>query len=186
MYKSKVLTDQYGAKYSEDGKTLISLPGEIITYHVKEGTEKIGEGACRFCNLMFYIHLPSSIQSIGRGAFRGCSTLATISIPDGVKELAADTFCDCTSLLSVHLPESISHIAHNAFSNTPALIAIRAQSEHIGQLREIVPDDLHFALKESSPDIVVPNYLKEMNIRIETEKQVEEKDAKMDEFGNCY
>ena len=98
--------DEYGAKYSSDKKRLISIPKELKTYVVKQGTEVI-------CNYVFYngsrnnyqiasiienlnnsynlklesIYLPYSIKAIGEHIFSGCHNLLTICIPKGTKRI---------------------------------------------------------------------------------------------------
>ena len=61
--QKQAVGDDYSVYYSKDGKILISQDGfDIPSYHVKEGTEIICEGAALSATT---IHLPSSVKYVG-------------------------------------------------------------------------------------------------------------------------
>lgn len=79
--------DEYGVKYSRDGKKLLRAKKLGCTkYYVREGTIVI-------CNEAFWdsrvqsIILPDSVTKIGDGAFDWCQSLKSISIPNSVTEI---------------------------------------------------------------------------------------------------
>ncbi|MQN81761.1 leucine-rich repeat protein [Prevotella copri] len=84
------IEDEYGVKYSRDGKKLLKAPflfgGE--EYVVREGTEVICDGALQSTGIRS-VKLPSTIISIGSVAF-------------------ADNY-----LVSCNIPASVKYIAHN-------------------------------------------------------------------------
>ncbi|MCF0114233.1 MAG: leucine-rich repeat domain-containing protein, partial [Erysipelotrichaceae bacterium] len=79
-------TDNYGCRYSLDGKKLIKGVN-IQSYTVLEGTKVICDEAFRDCKSLQEIHLPSSLLSIGDSAFEGCSSLNQVVIPDSVTHI---------------------------------------------------------------------------------------------------
>ena len=61
--QKQAAADEYSVYYSKDGQLLISQDGfDIPSYHVKEGTEIICEGAALSATT---IHLPSSVKYVG-------------------------------------------------------------------------------------------------------------------------
>ena len=66
-------TDEFGVKYSKDGRKLLEAPKELRGgYFVKEGTRIICNNAFAGCSLS-NIAIPDSVIAIGYGAFSGCS-----------------------------------------------------------------------------------------------------------------
>ena len=85
--------DEWGVKYSKDGRKLLEAPGELSgAYSVKEGTRIICDSAFSFCSSLSEIVIPSSVTSIGDGAFSRCSSLKYISIPKSVISLNGNPF----------------------------------------------------------------------------------------------
>ena len=84
------IIDEYGVKYSRDGKKLLqaSFLGEK-EYVVREGTEVICDGALRSTHIRS-VKLPSTIISIGSEAFADNYNLVSCNIPASVKYIAHD------------------------------------------------------------------------------------------------
>mgnify|MGYP000502173920 CR=1 FL=1 len=89
----EAFVDEWGVKYSKDGRKLLEAPGELSgAYSVKEGTRIICNSAFSFCSSLSEIVIPSSVTSIGDGAFSRCSSLKYISIPKSVISLNGNPF----------------------------------------------------------------------------------------------
>lgn len=81
------IEDEYGAKYSMDGKRLLTFPKDFLCdnfalcsgYVIREGTKVICDKAFEDSNLAS-INIPESVTRIGIEAFNGCN-----SIPSCIK-----------------------------------------------------------------------------------------------------
>ena len=91
---NSAIEDEYGVKYSRDGKKLLKASSSFREkeYVVREGTEVICDGA-----------------------FRGCDSLQSVTIPNSVTSIGDEAFSDCTSLQSVTIPNSVTSIGNHAF-----------------------------------------------------------------------
>ena len=113
----EALIDEWGAKYSKDGRKLLKVPRELSgAYSVKEGTRII-------CKLAFWgrsslseIVIPSSVTSIGNSAFSYCSSLSEVVIPSSVTSIGDSVFWYCRSLSDIVIPSSVTSIGDSAFS----------------------------------------------------------------------
>ena len=113
-------TDEFGVKYSKDGKKLIDCTDDNLTnYTIRQGTRCI-------CNKAFAgdyesspslqsIIIPDSVTSIGDSAFEYCRSLHSVTIPDSVTNIGDSVFEDCSSLQSVNIPDSVTSIGDHAF-----------------------------------------------------------------------
>lgn len=67
---AEAIEDEYGAKYSKEGKRLLKAPKDFSHYNIKEGTEIICKNAFFWvCNNLTTITIPPSVTAIGFGAF---------------------------------------------------------------------------------------------------------------------
>ena len=90
---NEAFVDEWGVKYSKDGRKLLEAPGELSgAYSVKEGTRIICDWAFLGCDSLSEIVIPSSVTSIGYSAFYVCSSLKYISIPKSVICLNGNPF----------------------------------------------------------------------------------------------
>ena len=93
------ITDEFGVKYSKDGRKLLKVPQKLKgTYAIKEGTKII-------CNMVFC----------------ECDSLNSVVIPDGVAVIGNDAFSYCESLTSLIIPNSVTSIGDYAFSGCRSL-----------------------------------------------------------------
>ena len=87
---NEAIIDEYGVKYSKDGRKLLKSPRELDgTYSIKRGTKIICDEAFRWrkitgCRFLTDIVIPDSVTSIGYKAFSVCTSLSSVVIPDSV------------------------------------------------------------------------------------------------------
>ena len=104
----EALVDEWGVKYSKDGRKLLKAPGELSgAYSVKEGTRIICDLAFSFCRSLLEIVISSSVTSIGDRAFYGCFSLKYISIPKSVICLNSNPFAGWTGKLECLSPNFV-------------------------------------------------------------------------------
>ena len=113
----EALVDEWGVKYSKDGRKLLKAPGELSgAYSVKEGTRIICDRAFWYCDSLSEIVIPSSVASIGDSAFLGCRSLSEIVIPSSVTSIGDRAFNGCFSLKYISIPKSIICLNGNPFA----------------------------------------------------------------------
>ena len=113
----EALIDEWGAKYSKDGRKLLKVPRELSgAYSVKEGTRIICDEAFWWCRSLSKIVIPSSVTSIGDRAFDTCSSLSEIVIPSSVTSIGDRAFADCFSLKYISIPKSVIGLNGNPFA----------------------------------------------------------------------
>ena len=158
-------SDNFGAKYSDDGKTLISIPNDLVFYKIKEGTECIADSACIYCSLLFAIYIPHTVKEIGEGAFKGCTTLRSVCLPDGITEIPKNAFCDCQSLSYIRIPKSVTDVGIYAFSGCISLMHISTNPSNGWVLERQLPSELHFALCEEERNDFIQQAHNGINVR---------------------
>ena len=112
------IEDEYGVKYSRDGKKLLKASFSFCEkeYVVREETEVICDGAFSGCGFLQSITIPNSVTKIGDGAFIRCYSLQSITIPNSVTSIGDEAFSGCGSLQSITIPNSVTKIGDGAFS----------------------------------------------------------------------
>ena len=171
----EAFVDEWGVKYSKDGRKLLEAPGELSgAYSVKEGTRIICDRAFLWCGSLSEIVIPSSVTSIGYSAFSDCRSLSEIVIPSSVTSIGEGAFSRCSSLSEIVIPSSVTSIGDSAFSGCLSLseIVIPSSVTSIGDsafsgclsLSEIViPSsvtsigDSAFSYCDSLSEIVIPS-----------------------------
>ena len=104
----EAFVDEWGVKYSKDGRKLLETPGELSgAYSVKEGTRIICDSAFWYCLSLSEIVIPSSVTSIGDRAFEDCSSLKYISIPKSVVGLNGNPFAEWKGKLECLSPNFV-------------------------------------------------------------------------------
>ena len=113
---NEAITDEFGVKYSKDGRKLLKAPYELDnTYSIKEGVKIICERAFFCCGSLSSLVIPDSVSRIGNGAFNGCYYLQKLEIPDGVTRIGEGAFAGCDSLKSLVIPASVVNIKGDPF-----------------------------------------------------------------------
>ena len=121
----EAFVDEWGVKYSKDGRKLLKAPQELDgTYSIRKGTKVICDRAFADCKSLRSIVIPDGITSIGYGAFSGCESLRSLVIPDSVSSIGDCAFEGCKSLCSLVIPDSVTSIGEGAFYDCKSLISI--------------------------------------------------------------
>ena len=154
---AEAVTDEFGAKYSKDGKRL--LKGcDIEQYKIKEGTKIICDRAFSWCSSLQEIAIPNSVTRIGDNAFSWCRSLQEIYIPNSVTSIGGNPFARCNCIiksLSKHFIVE-NNVLYNADKTT--LIAFISN-----QATFIIPNsvtsigDSAFEWCDSLREIAIPN-----------------------------
>ena len=136
----EAFVDEWGVKYSKDGRKLLKAPKKLDgIYSIRKGTKIICEEAFRWsktigCLFLNSLVIPDSVTNIGDYAFWGCKSLKSLVIPDGVTSIGDCAFYDCESLKSLVIPDSVTSIGKSAFLNCKSLksLVIPDSVTHIG------------------------------------------------------
>ena len=175
--------DEYGVKYSRDGRRLLKVSNSLDgSYKIKENTKVICNDAFWGCtslscivipNSVTYIGddafsmtalssvvIPNSVTSIGKGTFWNCTFLSSIVIPNSVTSIEKQAFDGCTSLSSIVIPDSVTDIGESAFSSCTSLsgVVIPNSVKSIGESA--------FSSCTSLSGIVIPNSVKSIGYRM--------------------
>ena len=132
------ITDEYGVKYSADGKKLLDFPLDIKTLIVRDGTQAICDrrSEAGIALNLTRVELPDSLTAIGSAAFMAAIHLEEINWPKSLKYIGDSAFCT-TALKSIILPEGLVYLGRAAFkdcSNAKAAVV----PEGITELNDLV------------------------------------------------
>lgn len=111
--KGEVLVDEFGVKYSADGKQLIEAPFDIEEYSIREGTEIICGSAFQHCEHLHKIDIPEGIVLLGALAFYDCQSLSEIILPNSLKVIYHNAFGGCNNLQELLIPSGVEYINGN-------------------------------------------------------------------------
>ena len=121
----EALVDEWGVKYSKDGRKLLKAPGKLSgAYSVKESTRIMCDYAFSWCRSLFKIVIPSSVTSIGDSVFYGCDSLSEIVIPSSVTSIGDSAFSGCRSLSEIVIHSCVNSIGNSAFHGCNSLSGI--------------------------------------------------------------
>ena len=149
---NEAITDEWGVKYSKDGRKLLKVPQRFdSTYSIRKGTKIICDTAFYYCSALRSLVIPDSVTSIGESAFLFCNSLHSLVLPDGVTSIGKSAFEGCWSLKSLVIPNSLTSIGDRAFSGCRSLseIVIPSSVTSIG--------DRAFLGCRSQSEIVIPS-----------------------------
>ena len=94
--------DEYGVKYSKDGKRLLRAPKNLDgEYTIRKGIKVICDRAFLACKKLSSIHIPDSVTSIGDIVFARCKELTDITLPQNIKTINGNPFVDWNGKLIV-------------------------------------------------------------------------------------
>ena len=125
--------DEWGVKYSKDGRKLLKSPTTLSgTYSIKKTTEIICDRAFSFRSNLTSVCFPKNVKCIGEWAFAGCSLLSSIDIPNSVKSIGDWAFAGCIPLSNIDIPNSVKSIGNNAFAGCLSLKYISIPESVIG------------------------------------------------------
>ena len=151
---AEAIIDEYGAKYSKDGKRLLKGPRSASLYNIKKGTEIIGNSAFYGCSTLTAITIPPSVRTMEGNPFENWhghidinspyfkyedgglvdvekgilvafrSNAKSYTIPPSVNSIGGWAFKGCSSLTSITIPPSVTSIGNSAFSDCSCLASI--------------------------------------------------------------
>ena len=123
--KKDAWTDEFGVKYSKDGKKLLKCTNRCLkNYTIRQGTRSICDEAFWSCESLQSVTSPDSVTSIGNYAFWGCDSLQSVTIPNSVISIGDSAFSNCSSLQSVTIPDSLTSIGDWAFRGCKSLQSV--------------------------------------------------------------
>ena len=109
--ETPVFTEDDTAIYSEDGKTLLSVKSNVSgVYVVKEGVEKIAEGALDNCGSIELLLLPKSLKELESKSLSGNAPQKILLLGTTPPSIAKDSF----SADSVVQVETVAKTAYEA------------------------------------------------------------------------
>ena len=112
----EAFVDEWGVKYSKDGRKLLDARRvQGVYYIIKDRTKIICDGAFNCCSALAEVVIPNSVTSIGNSAFANCSALSNIAIPDSVTSIGNYAFSSCCSLSDIIIPDSVENVGNGAF-----------------------------------------------------------------------
>ena len=156
----EAFVDEWGVKYSKDGRKLLKVPGELSgAYSVKEGTGIICDRAFAWCCSLAEVVIPNSVTSIGDRAFSGCRSLTEVVIPNSVVCINDNPFFDWNGKLECLSPSFVyeDNILFN--KDKSRIISFRNQK----QISYVIPNSVTsiggfaFHKCESLTEVVIPN-----------------------------
>ena len=136
----EAFTDEWGVKYSKDGRKLLKAPKKLDgIYSIRKGTKIICEEAFRWsktigCLFLKSLVIPDSVTNIGDYAFWGCKSLKSLVLPDGVTSIGDYAYDGCCSLRCVVISDGVTRIGNYAFWGCKSLksLVIPDSVTHIG------------------------------------------------------
>ena len=126
----EAFVDEWGVKYSKDGRKLLKAPYELDgIYSIRKGTRIICDwafGWSKFigCRSLTSLVIPDSVTNIGDYAFWNCRSLTDIVIPDSVTSIGDNAFEYCFSLSNLIIPDSVTRIGDGAFVGCNSLSSV--------------------------------------------------------------
>jgi serine/threonine protein kinase len=135
--KKDAWTDEFGVKYSKDGKKLLeSTKSDLTNYTIRQGTRCICDGAFVWCESLTSVTIPDSVTSIGNSAFSFCS-LQSVTIPESVTIIKGNPFSNCLARVINHSNHFTIFEGNLYTSDRRKLISYLSKGENF-----IIPDSV--------------------------------------------
>ena len=104
----EAFVDEWGVKYSKDGRKLLKAPKKLDgIYSIRKGTKVVCDRAFLGCKSLTEIVIPNSVASIGDSAFNGCKSLTEVVIPNSVVCINGNPFFDWNGKLECLSPSFV-------------------------------------------------------------------------------
>ena len=158
---ANAVEDEFGAKYSKDGKRLLKGVN-IKEYNIKEGTKVICDfafmGDKNIGKIICKINIPNSVTKIGALCFMNCFLLKDIKLPNTIVEIGMGAFFKCISLTHLNIPKSVSKIIGNPFilckctiTSSSQYFVVKDNNLYSSDMKKII------SYRTSKSEIIIPN-----------------------------